>query len=161
MARGYACIGLDNPKNSINVGHALRACGIYSAAFLAVSGHRYHKAPTDAMRHHKHLPLMTVNDLRDVIPYDCVPVAVEIIEGAKPLTEYEHPERAFYVFGAEDNTLGERVLSWCRDIVYIPTAGCMNLAATVNVVLYDRMMKGYTEEYIEAVKRSQGQITAT
>jgi tRNA(Leu) C34 or U34 (ribose-2'-O)-methylase TrmL len=27
-------------------------------------------------------------------------------------------------------------------VVYIPTTGCMNLAATVNVVLYDRMAKG-------------------
>jgi tRNA(Leu) C34 or U34 (ribose-2'-O)-methylase TrmL len=25
--------------------------------------------------------------------------------------------------------------------VYIPTVGCMNLAATVNVVLYDRLAK--------------------
>jgi tRNA(Leu) C34 or U34 (ribose-2'-O)-methylase TrmL len=27
-------------------------------------------------------------------------------------------------------------------VVYIPTTGCMNLAATVNVVLYDRLSKG-------------------
>jgi len=26
-------------------------------------------------------------------------------------------------------------------VVYIPTVGCMNLAATVNVVLYDRLAK--------------------
>ena len=26
-------------------------------------------------------------------------------------------------------------------VVYVPTHGCMNLAATVNVVLYDRMAK--------------------
>jgi tRNA(Leu) C34 or U34 (ribose-2'-O)-methylase TrmL len=37
--------------------------------------------------------------------------------------------------------LGERVLSWCRDVVYIPTNGCLNLAACVNVVLYDRQSK--------------------
>lgn len=28
-----------------------------------------------------------------------------------------------------------------RDVVYVPTNGCMNLAATVNVVLYDRAAK--------------------
>jgi len=141
MKRGYACIGLDHPKNSLNVGSALRACGVYGVAFLAVSGHRYHKAPTDAMRHHRHLPLITVNDLKDAIPYDCVPVAVELIEWATLLPEYTHPERAFYIFGGEDATLGDRVLSYCRDVVYIPTSGCMNLAATVNVVLYDRLAK--------------------
>ena len=49
--------------------------------------------------------------------------------------------RTFYVFGAEDATLGARTLSWCRDVIYVPTAGCMNLAATANVVLYDRLVK--------------------
>ncbi len=27
-------------------------------------------------------------------------------------------------------------------VVYVPTRHCMNLAATVNVVLYDRLSKG-------------------
>ncbi len=45
------------------------------------------------------------------------------------------------MFGPEDGTLGDDVLSWCRDVIYVPTRYCMNLAATVNVVLYDRMQK--------------------
>lgn len=142
--RGYACVGLDNPKNSLNVGSALRAAGCYGAALVAVGGerNRYRRAPTDTQATHRHIPLMRVNDLRTIIPFDCIPVAVDIIEGAIPLYEYKHPERAFYIFGAEDATLGKRVLSWCRDVVYVPTNYCMNLAATVNVVLYDRMVKG-------------------
>jgi tRNA(Leu) C34 or U34 (ribose-2'-O)-methylase TrmL len=57
------------------------------------------------------------------------------------IINYVHPESAFYIFGAEDGTLGARVLERCRDRVMVPTNGCMNLAATVNVVLYDRMRK--------------------
>ena len=34
-----------------------------------------------------------------------------------------------------------KITDWCRDVVYIPTDKCMNLAATVNVVLYDRLAK--------------------
>lgn len=108
---------------------------------VAVSGQRYSKAPTDTMRVHRHLPLIQCEDLHDVIPYDCVPVAVDLVAGAVPLPEYRHPERAFYVFGPEDGTLGARTLAWCRDAIMVPTSGCMNLAATVNVVLYDRMAK--------------------
>ena len=141
MSRGYCCIGLDNPKNSMNVGSALRACGVYGACMMAVSNHRYSKVSTDTMCHVKHLPLIQCDNLHTVIPFDCVPVAVDLIEGAMPLQEYKHPERAFYIFGAEDATLGARITDWCRDIVYVPTKGCMNLAATVNVVLYDRMVK--------------------
>lgn len=139
--RGYACIGLDNPKAAVNVGSALRAAGCYGAAMVAMTGNRSGKTPTDTMKQYRHRPLLRVENLKDVIPYDCVPVAVDLIEGAIPLPEYEHPERAFYIFGAEDATLGERVTSWCRDTIYIPTDGCMNLAATVNVVLYDRLVK--------------------
>jgi tRNA(Leu) C34 or U34 (ribose-2'-O)-methylase TrmL len=139
--RGYYGVGLDNPKTSINVGSVLRAAGVFGCHMVAVSGRRYRRAPTDTMKQYRHLPLLQVTDLHDVIPYDCVPVAVELTERATPLTGYRHPDRAFYVFGAEDATLGQRVLSWCRDIVYIPTNGCLNLAACVNVVLYDRLCK--------------------
>jgi tRNA(Leu) C34 or U34 (ribose-2'-O)-methylase TrmL len=139
--RGYCCIGLDNPKTSVNVGAVLRGAGIYQAKLVAIKGLRYSKAPTDTMKHHRHLPLLHVDSLNNAVPYDCVPVAVELIPGAIPLPKYVHPERAFYVFGAEDATLGRRVLSWCRDVVYVPTVGCMNLAACVNVVLYDRLAK--------------------
>jgi hypothetical protein len=108
---------------------------------VAMTGNRSGKTPTDTMKQYRHRPLLRVPDLKDVIPYDCVPVAVDLIDGAIPLPEYKHPERAFYIFGAEDATLGSRVISWCRDTIYIPTDGCMNLAATVNVVLYDRLVK--------------------
>lgn len=151
--RGFAAIGLDNPKNSINVGSALRAAGVYKAAFVAASGMRYGSAPTDTMKHYRHLPLLRPADLFDLLPYDCVPVAVDLIEGAIPLHEYKHPERAFYIFGAEDATLGERVLSRCRDTIYVPTTGCMNLAATVNVILYDRMAKALLSSSNAALSR--------
>jgi tRNA(Leu) C34 or U34 (ribose-2'-O)-methylase TrmL len=141
IVRGYAAIGLDHPKNPANVGGVLRAVGCYDAAAVFMTGKRFSKAPTDVKKQWKHTPVIETEDLRLVIPFDCVPVAVDLIPGAKSLVDYRHPERAFYIFGAEDATLGERVLSWCRDVVYVPTNSCMNLAATVNVVLYDRMAK--------------------
>jgi tRNA(Leu) C34 or U34 (ribose-2'-O)-methylase TrmL len=140
--RGYAAIGLDNPKNGINVGSVLRAAGCYGASLVAVSGPRpnyyLHRMATDTQKVHRHIPVQKVEDLQSVIPHGSVPVAVDFIEGATPLPEYCHPERAFYIFGAEDATLGARITSWCRDAIYVPTSDCMNLAATVNVVLYDR-----------------------
>lgn len=139
--KGYAGIGLDNPKNDINVGAVMRAAGVYGAAFVAASGKRYKSASSDTAKAYKDIPLMRPDDVFDLMPFDCVPVAVDLVEGAIPLPEYQHPERAYYIFGAEDGTLGKRVLSRCRDVIYVPTNGCMNLAATVNVVLYDRMAK--------------------
>lgn len=139
--RGYSCIGLDNPKSGVNVGAVIRAAGCYNSSFVAITGKRYGNEITDTNKQYRHRPILRVDDLRSVIPYDCIPIAVDIIDGATPLMDYKHPERAYYIFGAEDATLGERVTSWCRDIIYVPTNGCMNLAATVNVILYDRLLK--------------------
>ena len=141
IRQGFCCVGLDNPRVSMNVGAVLRAAGVFDVNMVALTGRRYQHAPTDTMKFYRHLPLLQVEDLHAVVPFDCVPVAVELVRGAMSLVEYEHPARAFYVFGAEDATLGVRVLSWCRDIVYVPTNGCLNLAACVNVVLYDRLCK--------------------
>jgi len=142
--RGYCAVGLFNPKTPANVGSAMRACGNYDAAFLAYTGHRYKKSKqfvTDPAKYHRRIPLLYFDDLREAIPNDCVPVAVDLIEGATNLIEYTHPVRAFYIFGPEDGALGKQITDFCRDIIYVPTNGCMNLAASVNVILYDRLSK--------------------
>jgi len=142
--RGFAAIALDNPKYGENVGGAMRAAGVYGAAMVIVAGQRFKtlkKFPTDTMKAWKHMPVIEVDDVFDAIPKGCVPIAVEIISGAQLLPKYTHPEQAMYIFGAEDQTLGHQILDRCQDIIMIPTRRCMNLAATVNVVLYDRMAK--------------------
>lgn len=139
-SRGYAGIGLVQPKTSINIGSVLRAAGCFGAAMVAVSGRRYKKALTDTMCAYRHLPLIQVDDVRLVIPYDCVPVAIERRDDGIPLPAYKHPQRAFYIFGPEDGEVPRDVRESCRDTVYIPS-GSLNLAAAVNVVLYDRAAK--------------------
>lgn len=145
MAKGYACIGLFNPKTPENVGSVLRAAGCYGAHSVFYTGTRYDLAKkfcTDTHKKHLDIPLIAVDDLQSIIPLDCVPVAVELIDGAKSLVDYKHPPRAFYIFGPEDNSLKKKITDFCRETIYIPTNGCMNLAATVNVILYDRLAKG-------------------
>jgi len=139
--RGYASIGLFAPKNSINFGGVLRAAHCYDASLVAISGTRMKRQHSDVTKAWRHIPTLQTDDLFGVIPYDAVPVAVDLIEGARPLCDYVHPERAFYIFGPEDSSLGRKITDRCRDIVYVPTNHCMNLAASVNVVLYDRLLK--------------------
>jgi tRNA(Leu) C34 or U34 (ribose-2'-O)-methylase TrmL len=139
--RGYSAIGLHMPKTPANVGSVMRAAGCFGVSLVAMAGHRYQGAPTDPAKNHLHMPFLRVENLRDAIPHDCIPVAVDLLDGARSLVSYTHPERAFYIFGPEDGTLPESVVSWCRDKVYIPTDGCLNLAAACNVVLYDRAAK--------------------
>lgn len=144
--RGYSAVGLDNPKTPVNMGSVMRAAGCFGASMVAFGGPRpkrlrINKCVTDPQKHYRHMPVFWAESLRNVVPHDCVPVAVELIDGAVSLNEYKHPQRAFYIFGAEDATLGARITDWCRDTVYVPTSSCLNLAACVNVVLYDRQLK--------------------
>jgi tRNA(Leu) C34 or U34 (ribose-2'-O)-methylase TrmL len=139
--RGYCAIGLHKPKTPANIGNVLRAAGCYGVAMVGVSGSRYRPHETDTLKAWRHMPLIEVDDLQTIVPYDCVPVAVELLPNAKSLQNYHHPERAFYIFGPEDGSLGPDVIKWCRDVVYVPTVFCMNLAACVNVLLYDRIAK--------------------
>ena len=144
--RGFAAIGLSRPKNSHNIGGILRGAHCYDAALIAIGGDRSIASrivghPANVTKAERHIPLIRGSDLRELIPFDCVPVAVDLLPDAIELQNYQHPARAFYIFGPEDGTLGEETLCWCRDRVMIPTRFCMNLAATVNVVLYDRMAK--------------------
>lgn len=139
--RGFASVGLHSPKNSINFGGVLRAAHCYGASLVAISGTRMRRQHSDVSKAWRHIPIVCTDDLHSVIPYDAVPVAIELIEGAKPLCDYVHPQRAFYVFGPEDSSLGAKVTDWCQDIIYVPTNHCMNLAACCNVVLYDRLTK--------------------
>jgi len=145
--RGYAAIGLLSPKHECNVGGVLRAASCYGVSMVAYTGRRYRDMSSDTTKAWKHMPLIRAEDLYDVVPHGCVPVAVEIRDDARSLVTYTHPESAFYVFGPEDGSLGASVTGWCRDVVYVPTRHCMNLAATVNVVLYDRLAKRGSLDY--------------
>lgn len=143
--KGYACIGLFNPKSPENVGSVMRASGCYGVHSVFYTGKRYDIAKeffTDKNSVHLDIPLIGVEDLKTIVPLGCVPVAVDLIEGARSLVTYKHPPRAFYIFGPEDGTLKKAITDFCRETIYVPTDGCMNLAATVNVILYDRMAKG-------------------
>lgn len=140
-SRGYAAIGLYSPKNPENVGSVLRAAACYGAGLVSVQGRRYRQACTDTTKAWRHVPLIETMDLWETIPFGAIPVAVEFVPTSTPLPDFTHPERAFYVFGPEDGSIPVAMAARCRTTVYVPTAVCMNLAAAVNVLLYDRMVK--------------------
>ena len=85
-------------------------------------------------------PLLGVEELLDFVPEGCTPVLVDLDRGATPCRITCTP-RAFYIFGPEDGTLEPARFAAVKEVIYVPTQGCMNLAASVNVILYDRLAK--------------------
>lgn len=142
MARGFASVGLVRPKDSENVGAVLRASFCFDVKLVAIEGDRTGiRSYTDTPKSWRHIPVIRNNDISSVIPFGAVPVAVDLVDDAENLTDFEHPESSFYVFGPEDGTLGEEHLSFCERRVMLPTRTCLNLASCVGIVLYDRMLK--------------------
>lgn len=145
--RGFAAIGLVRPKDVHNIGGVLRAAYCYDAAMVAIQGDRTPiRSHQDTQQAWRHIPVLRGDDLSALIPFDAVPVAVDLVDDAFELPAFQHPKRAFYLFGPEDGTLGKSTLDWCPQRVMVPTRVCMNLAAAVNVVLYDRMAKAHRME---------------
>jgi len=144
MQESNVSIGLTKPKSPTNVGAVMRAAGCFRVNAVFYTGTRYDRAAkfsTDTKDANQTIPLTGVENLLDCIPEKAKIVCIELVEGATPLPDYQHPENVIYIFGPEDGTLNQDVINSADAVVYIPTVGSMNLAATVNVVLYDRLSK--------------------
>ncbi|WP_413525350.1 RNA methyltransferase [Photobacterium phosphoreum] len=155
MKDASVIIGLSNPKSPTNIGAVLRAAGCYKADAVIYTGTRYDKAAkfqTDTKKMAQTIPLSGVESMLDDLPQDMKIVCVDFAEGATLLPYFQHPEKAIYIFGPEDGSISQDVADRADHVVYVPTVGCMNLAASVNVVLYDRLAKQenitQSDEYI-------------
>lgn len=144
MKHSKSNIGLINPKSPTNVGAVMRAAGCYQVSNVFYTGKRYENAAkfnTDTKNIKDKIPLVGVEDIIESAPSNTKIICVDLVEGAIALPHFEHPEKALYIFGPEDGTIPQQMINKADAVVYIPTIGCMNLAATVNVLLYDRMVK--------------------
>ena len=144
-------IGLVNPKSPDNVSSVMRSAGNFGVEEIFYTGSRYSRAirlnpniPRMSRKVGEDISLSGVECLIDNVPSGMKIVCVEFAENAIPLPAYQHPENAFYIFGPEDSSITQDIINQADDVVYVPTNGCMNLSATVNVLLYDRLAKSFT-----------------
>ena len=155
VENSHVTIGLTNPKSPSNVGSVMRAAGCYCVDQVLYSGQRYENAAkyggvkhnTDTKKARDKIPLKAsepfekIEVLRTLLPPETKIICVDLVEGAIPLPNFQHPDQALYIFGPEDGTISQEVINCADEVVYVPTVGCMNLAASVNVLLYDRLAK--------------------
>jgi tRNA(Leu) C34 or U34 (ribose-2'-O)-methylase TrmL len=155
----HVTIGVCDPKSPSNIGAIMRAAGCYGVDEVIYTGERFNRAAkfqTDTKNAIQKIPLTAVDSLIDHKKPDVKIICVELAEGAQPLPDFIHPAQALYIFGPEDGSIEQAVIDQADAVVYIPTNTCMNLAATVNVVLYDRMAKMQKEiDHLSQVKKSR------
>jgi tRNA(Leu) C34 or U34 (ribose-2'-O)-methylase TrmL len=137
-------ICLTNPKSPTNVGAVLRAAGCFGANEILYTGNRYDRAKkftTDTQNINNEIGMVHVEDFLAEKPEGVPLICVDLVEGATPLPEFQHPDSAFYVFGPEDGSIKQQLIDKADHVVFMPTNGSLNLGASVNVVLYDRVAK--------------------
>lgn len=142
----YHGIGLENPLNTHNVSAILNAASVYDTKFVAATGTRFDSGSIITASTDSTVPLLRPTSLLEVIPHDCVPVAIAYTINSIMLPEYIHPERAFYIFSADDEELSKGITDRCADIIRLPIIKDMNLTAQVNVILYDRICKAWNSK---------------
>lgn len=141
-------VALVDPKFPHNVGAALRACSCWGLSQLWWTGNRVSlqlgkRLPREErMKGFRAVEMLHDEEFLARFPRaSFTPVAVELRPDAELLPDFVHPEDALYIFGPEDASIPKRILAQCHRFVVIPTHHCLNLAAAVNVVLYDRRLK--------------------
>lgn len=141
--RGYFGVVAYSPRHDTNIGTLWRSASTYDAAFIATIGARYIRQPGDTPKTPLHTPLWSFDTFDDFIgsmPTECKLIAVELATNSIPLPDFDHPERAVYLLGAEDTGIPAGILDQCDDVVQIPTPArwSLNVAVAGSITLASR-----------------------
>jgi len=174
MNNNNVIVALTNPKYQHNVGAAIRACSCWEIKKLIWSGKRcphpeewkndvelqqYRMPREERMKGYKDVELIKCERFKDIIDADktLIPVAIELVENAEDLFDFEHPDNAMYIFGPEDGSIPSTIRQHCHRFVKIPTAHCLNLACAINVILSHRATQIYQKTgYKTSLKEIRG-----
>jgi tRNA(Leu) C34 or U34 (ribose-2'-O)-methylase TrmL len=141
---GFFTIGVLGGKTESNVGTLWRSAFQLDAAGIFVIGSRYAPDSTDVVKAVQKIPLIQYPDWNTfcaAAPYDAKWVAIEM--GGEPLETFDHPARAVYILGSEDNGLPSSVVRACHCHVALPSINyaSFNVAVAGSIVMYDRVLK--------------------
>eukprot|EP00178_Gracilaria_changii_P002770 TRINITY_DN1404_c0_g3_i1.p2 TRINITY_DN1404_c0_g3~~TRINITY_DN1404_c0_g3_i1.p2 ORF type:complete len:295 (+),score=88.40 TRINITY_DN1404_c0_g3_i1:1070-1954(+) len=149
LSSSWFGIGIMRGKSASNHGSLWRSALQFGAALTFTIGKRYQKnieGCADIYKTHRQLPCIAYADTSAFVhnaPIDAQLVVVEY--GGTELWRFEHPKRALYVLGAEDDGVPPAFVQRAHAHVSIGTArdrpSSLNVAAAGAIVMYDRMVK--------------------
>ncbi|TNE55221.1 MAG: TrmH family RNA methyltransferase [Bacteroidetes bacterium] len=146
--QGFFSIGVYRHKTDHNIGTLWRSAYILGASYIFTVCKKYKKQSSDVVKTWTRIPQFYYEDFDELmknIPRDCRVVGVEMDDRAVELKDFEHPKRAIYLLGAEDNGLPPEVRDRCHFLVKLQGNSSMNVGVTGSIVMYDRISKIPTE----------------
>jgi len=144
---GFFGVGVYRGKTESNHGSLWRSAWQLGASFIFTVGARFKRTAGDTTNAHLNLPCYTYTEWPDFAkarPHSTSLVAVEM--GGVPLADFEHPERAIYLLGSEDNGLPKAALEACHHVVSLPSvrSESFNVAVAGSLIMFDRYTKRAT-----------------
>ena len=141
--RGYFGIGVERVSKPMNVGNLFRTAHAFGASFVFTVNAHYEvaRAKSDTSVAPKHMPYYRYDDVATMaLPEDISIVGIEIVDGARELPSFRHPQCAAYILGPERGGLSDAMLAKCDHVVRIPTGFSLNVATAGAIVMYDRVI---------------------
>lgn len=135
-----AAVALASPFIPESLSATYLAAGACNVSLIVLSGPHSRSLLSGevagAMEAWSPIPSLFVEDAFQAVPHLATPVAIEFAEDEDEdgLTEFMHPDHAFYIFGCKD---ADR----CRERLRLNSKYRSNLASAVNAVLTDRIYK--------------------
>jgi tRNA(Leu) C34 or U34 (ribose-2'-O)-methylase TrmL len=141
---------LISPKFEMNVANVLRSLSVMGGGEIIVCNRRYTPATGEKgdriprpMRMKAYDNVRVTYNENLVLPPGNL-VVVEKLDWATPLPLFDHPENAIYIFGPEDGSVPKWIVQKAKKHTIIPyDSGCSNLATSVGIVLYDKLVKSW------------------
>lgn len=144
-------IGLESPKFAANIGMIMRLAVNFGVQAVFYTGSRYKDHPADTPKGTRTIPLIHVETLGDACPHGATMIGIELDRTrSKNILYTLHPRSVMYCFGPEDGSLSPEVMTLCDQVWEIPSTYCLNLANSVAITLYDRIVKTATRNPIES-----------
>jgi tRNA G18 (ribose-2'-O)-methylase SpoU len=141
---GFFGIGIFQSKRGENIGTLWRSAYVLGASFIFTVDKKYKKQQSDVLNSWRHIPLYhydTIDDLYKSLPYNSRLIGVEMGEESIAVKEFEHPVRAVYLLGSEDNGLPKNISSRCHQLVKLEGTHSLNVAVAGSILLHDRVVK--------------------
>lgn len=138
---GFFEIGIYHPRREQNVGTLWRSALQLGAAGIFTIGRRYKPQRSDVFKTIHHIPLRHYATFEEFLrnrPIGALLVGIEL--GGMPLSHFQHPVKASYLLGSEDNGLPSFILEQCHAIVSLEAVikPSYNLAVAGSIVMYHR-----------------------
>ncbi len=140
----YFGIGIFRPKTEENLGSLWRTAYIYGAQFIFVIDAKYKKKSSDVLKVWSKIPLFQFESTEafiQTVPYSCKIIGIEMDKKALTLDHYEHPDRAIYLLGSENNGLPKVLKEKCHELIALPGKTSLNVAVAGSITIYDRITK--------------------